>query len=78
MKLIITEDKLYKTFSKFMDKNFGLTYHIVKKKYLDVDANEYFFTTKDGQEIKVEYTLGYVEDKDGKLKINLQHSSLPY
>ena len=48
MKLIITENKLYKTFTNFMDKNFDLTYQIVKKKYLDVDANEYFFTTKDG------------------------------
>jgi hypothetical protein len=48
MKLIITEDKLYKTFTNFMDNYFGLTYHIVKKKYFDVDANEYVFTTKDG------------------------------
>jgi hypothetical protein len=48
MKLIITEDKLYKTFTKFMDNYFGLTYDAVKKKYYDVDAIEYIFTTKDG------------------------------
>lgn len=38
----------------------------------------YYFTKTDGQEIKVEYSFGYVEDKDGNLKINLHHSSLPY
>lgn len=48
MKLIITENKLYQTFSNFMDKYFGLSYRVVKRKYLDVDAIEYIFTTKDG------------------------------
>ena len=38
----------------------------------------YYFTPREGDEIKVEYTLGYVRDKDGNLKINLQHSSVPY
>lgn len=38
----------------------------------------YFFTKTDGQEIKVEYSFGYVEDAKGALKINLHHSSLPY
>ena len=48
MKLIITESKLYKTFAKFMDDYFGLTYEAVNKRYYDVDAIEYIFTTKDG------------------------------
>ncbi|MEM7591467.1 MAG: hypothetical protein AAF383_08095 [Cyanobacteria bacterium P01_A01_bin.83] len=39
---------------------------------------EYFFTQTDGSEIKVEYSFGYVRDENGELKINLQHSSLPY
>jgi hypothetical protein len=38
----------------------------------------YYFTTTDGKEVKVEYTFGYVEDTQGNLKINLHHSSLPY
>jgi hypothetical protein len=38
----------------------------------------YYFTTTDGAEIKVDYSFGYVEDKSGHLKINLHHSSLPY
>ena len=38
----------------------------------------YFFTGPDGSDTKVEYTFGYVRGDDGKLKINLHHSSLPY
>lgn len=38
----------------------------------------YYFTTTEGKDIKVEYSFGYVKDSDGKLKINLHHSSLPY
>lgn len=38
----------------------------------------YFFTKKDGKEVKVEYTFGYVKDEEGNLKINLHHSSIPY
>ncbi len=38
----------------------------------------YYFTDKTGKEVKVEYSFGYVKDKDGNLKINLHHSSLPY
>jgi hypothetical protein len=38
----------------------------------------YYFTGPDGSETKVEYTFGYMLDKDGNLRINLHHSSLPY
>jgi hypothetical protein len=38
----------------------------------------YYFTTTEGKDIKVEYSFGYVKDDNGKLKINLHHSSLPY
>jgi hypothetical protein len=38
----------------------------------------YFFTELDGTEIKVEYTFGYIKDSDGRLKINLHHSSIPF
>lgn len=38
----------------------------------------YYFTKTDGEEIKVDYSFGYARDKDGTLKINLHHSSLPY
>ena len=38
----------------------------------------YFFTTSEGNEVKVEYSFGYIKDEDGNLKINLHHSSLPF
>lgn len=38
----------------------------------------YFFTKIDGEELKVEYTFGYIKDKNGNIKINLHHSSIPY
>ena len=37
----------------------------------------YFFTAPEGDEIKVEYTFGYVLDDAGALRINLHHSSMP-
>lgn len=38
----------------------------------------YYFTTLDGQEVKVEYTFGYIRGDDGAVRINVHHSSLPY
>ena len=38
----------------------------------------YYFTKTNGDEVKAEFSLGYVKDEDGNLKINLHHSSLPY
>lgn len=39
----------------------------------------YFFTDSDtGEEVKVEFTFGYIRGADGNLLINVHHSSLPY
>ncbi len=38
----------------------------------------YFFTAPDGDEQKVEYSFGYIEGGDGKLRIVLHHSSMPF
>ena len=38
----------------------------------------YFFTTPEGDEVKVEYSFGYILDADGNVRINLHHSSMPY
>merc|ERR1719409_800356 len=38
----------------------------------------YFFTTPEGDEAKVEYSFGYMLDDDGNVRINLHHSSMPY
>jgi hypothetical protein len=43
-----------------------------------VAMGNYFFAELDGIEIKVEYTFGYIKGSDGKLKINLHHSSVPF
>ena len=37
----------------------------------------YFFTTPEGNEVKVEYSFGYILDKEGDLRIQLHHSSIP-
>ncbi len=38
----------------------------------------YFFTSPEGEEVKVEYSFGYIRGKDGSLKVALHHSSMPY
>ncbi len=38
----------------------------------------YFFTTPEGEEVKVEYSFGYILDNEGTVRINLHHSSMPY
>ena len=38
----------------------------------------YFFTTPEGDEVKVEYSFGYLLDDSGAVRINLHHSSMPY
>merc|ERR1719313_2304782 len=38
----------------------------------------YFFTTPGGDEVKVEYSFGYMLDGDGNVRIILHHSSMPY
>ena len=43
-----------------------------------VAMGNYFFTTPEGDEVKVEYSFGYVLDADGNVRINLHHSSMPY
>ena len=42
-----------------------------------IAMGNYFFTDLDGNEAKVEFTFGY-KLKEGKLKIDLHHSSFPY
>ena len=38
----------------------------------------YYFTTTDGTDVKVEYTFGVERMQDGDLKIVLHHSSVPF
>merc|ERR1712056_20728 len=41
-------------------------------------GNYYFTSAEDGSVTKVEYTFGYKKNDDGKLRIFLHHSSVPY
>ena len=44
-----------------------------------IAMGNYFFTSDGSEdEVKVEYTFGYIMDEAGELRINLHHSSLPY
>ncbi|EIM76457.1 hypothetical protein A3SI_09657 [Nitritalea halalkaliphila LW7] len=38
----------------------------------------YFFTPPMGPEVKVEFTFGFFKNAEGKIKINLHHSSVPF
>ena len=50
---------------------------IVLEESMALAMVNYFFTAPAGDEIKVEYTFGYVLDDTGALRINLHHSSMP-
>lgn len=43
-----------------------------------VAMGNYYFTTQDGSEVKVEYTFAYVKDKNGDLKIVAHKSAIPF
>ena len=37
----------------------------------------YFFTSQEGDEVKVEFSFAYILDSEGVLRIQLHHSSMP-
>ncbi len=41
-------------------------------------GNYYFTDANTGKEAKVEFSFGYFKDENGKLRINVHHSSFPY
>lgn len=43
-----------------------------------VSMGIYYFTDIKNREKEVEYTIGMFKTKDGRIKMNLHHSSLPY
>lgn len=43
-----------------------------------ISMGNYFFTDQKGKEKRVEFTIGVFRTKEGGLKMNLHHSSLPY
>ena len=58
---------------RFGDRSFILKDHTAL-----VMGNYYFLASNASEEVKVEYTFGYIKNDNGELIINLHHSSLPY
>ena len=53
--------------------------HIVMSSDTATAFGNYFFTPVGStEEVKVEYTFGYIKDKKGNVRINVHHSSLPF
>ena len=50
---------------------------VILREMTALAMGNYFFTTPEGDEVKVEYTFGYVLDEVGALRINVHHSSMP-
>jgi len=51
---------------------------IVCRGGVGIAMGNYFFGQADGSELKAEYSFVYVRDREGRLKIQLHHSALPY
>ena len=58
---------------RFEDRNI-----IILDNYAIAMGNYFFKSLNDDNEIKVEYTFGYIKKNMSSLVINLHHSSLPY
>ncbi|MEM1216746.1 MAG: phosphoribosyl-AMP cyclohydrolase [Bacteroidota bacterium] len=43
-----------------------------------IAMGNYYFTTTEGNEVKVEYTIGYVKDANEDLRIVVHKSAMPY
>ena len=50
---------------------------IILKDETALAMGNYFFTDSNGDEVKVEYTFGYISDDNGNLRIQVHHSSMP-
>merc|ERR1719313_1753843 len=51
---------------------------IITEGSVGMAMGNYFFTTPEGDEAKVEYSFGYMLDEYGNVRIILHHSSMPY
>jgi len=57
---------------------FGEQNMIIGGNYAAAMGNYYFTPVGSSEETKVEYTFGYIKDEEGKLRINIHHSSVPF
>lgn len=74
---IIPEDNGFaiQPWSKIRFENSGI---IINSNFAVAMGNYYFTDANTGKEAKVEFTFGYNKDENGKLLINIHHSSFPY
>lgn len=77
VKGMLSEDKGFalKPWSKVRFENIGIS---ISCNNAVTMGNYYFTDANTGKETKVEYTFGYVLNKDGMIRINVHHSSLPF
>ena len=73
----IREDKGF-ALKPWKKVRFGDRYFILEDHTALVMGNYYFQTSSVSEEVRVEYTFGYIKNDNGELIINLHHSSLPY
>tara|TARA_Y100000590_G_scaffold466144_1_gene640586 strand:+ start:4846 stop:5379 length:534 start_codon:yes stop_codon:yes gene_type:complete len=73
---VCSEDKGFaiQPWTKVEFKNHG----ILLQGKTAVAMGHYFFTDREGGVTQVEYTFGYLKTDDGKVLINVHHSSVPY
>ena len=71
------EDKGFaiKPWTKVRWENAGITNNSCT---MAVAMGNYYFQPRRGKEVKVEYTIGYVKDVEGDLKMVVHKSSMPY
>lgn len=50
---------------------------VILNKKTAIAMGNYFFSSSENDELKVEFTFGYILDSTGSLRINLHHSSMP-
>ena len=77
VKGVVPEDHGFaiQPWSKVRFENVGT---IISCNYALTMGNYYFTDRNSGKEAKVEFTFGYRKSKDGRLVIDLHHSSFPY
>lgn len=81
MKIIITEDKLYNTFSKFMDSEYNLAYNIRSREFIDknnrplgwLKGTNFFY----GELSDEEFLEGYFGSKTNKLLLTYLRDKFP-
>jgi len=81
MKVVITEDKLYNVFSKFMDSDYDLSYYIRSREFIDKNNHPFgwlngtvFMYGEMSDQLNLE---GYFGDKTSKLLLTYLRDRFP-